>query len=71
MFALIDRPDIFDLRQGNSFVEYLLEEGYDVFLLDSGVPGDEDADLGLEYYVCDATPLGHRETLRAIRRRTS
>jgi polyhydroxyalkanoate synthase len=65
VFALINRPDIFDLRPGTSFVEYLLDEGYDVFLLDWGVPGEEDADTGLEYYVCDALPWGIRETLRA------
>jgi polyhydroxyalkanoate synthase len=64
VFALINRPDIFDLEQGNSFVEYLLDQGYDVFLLDWGVPGDEDGDLGLEYYVCDALPWAIRETLR-------
>ena len=65
VFALINRPDIFDLRPGNSFVEFLLEEGYDVFLLDWGVPGDEDADMGIDYYVCDELPWGMRETLRA------
>jgi poly[(R)-3-hydroxyalkanoate] polymerase subunit PhaC len=65
VFALINRPHIFDLRRGNSFVEFLLEEGYDVFLLDWGEPGDEDADLGLESYACDALPWGIRETLRA------
>jgi polyhydroxyalkanoate synthase len=65
VFALINRPDIFDLRPGNSFVEYLLEEGYDVFLLDWGVPGEEDADVGLDNYVCDALPWAMRETLRA------
>ena len=27
VFALINRPDIFDLRKGNSFVEFLLERG--------------------------------------------
>ena len=68
VFALINRPDIFDLRPGNSFVEYLLDEGYDVFLLDWGVPDDEDADIGLDYYVCDAIPWAMRETLRASRR---
>ena len=65
VFALINRPDIFDLRPGNSFVEYLLDEGYDVFLLDWGVPGDEDADMGLDNYVCDELPWAMRETLRA------
>ena len=65
MFALINRPEIFDLRPGNSFVEFLLEEGYDVFLLDWGVPGDEDADMGIDNYVLDELPWGMRETLRA------
>ena len=65
VFALINRPEIFDLRPGNSFVEFLLEEGYDVFLLDWGVPGDEDADMGIDNYVCDELPWAMRETLRA------
>lgn len=65
VFALINRPDIFDLRPGNSFVQFLLDEGFDVFLLDWGVPDDADADLGIEAYVCDALPWAIRETLRA------
>jgi len=65
VFALINRPDIFDLAPGASFVEYLLEEGYDVFLLDWGVPDDEDADMGIDTYVCDELHAGVRETLRA------
>jgi polyhydroxyalkanoate synthase len=64
VFALINRPHIFDLRPGHSFVEYLLSEGFDVYLLDWGVPGDEDADTGLDYYICDALPWGMREVLR-------
>jgi polyhydroxyalkanoate synthase subunit PhaC len=39
VFALINRPAIFDLRPGHSFVEYLLDGGFDVYLLDWGVPG--------------------------------
>jgi polyhydroxyalkanoate synthase len=65
VFALINRPYIFDLRPGNSFVEYLLEEGYDVFLLDWGVPDESDSDLGLDHYVCDEIPWAVREVLRA------
>jgi polyhydroxyalkanoate synthase subunit PhaC len=65
VFALINRPEIFDLRPGNSFVEFLLEEGFDVFLLDWGEPGDEDADMGIDNYVCDELPWAIRESLRA------
>ncbi len=65
VFALINRPAIFDLRPGGSLVEYLLEEGFDVFLLDWGEPEEEDADTGLDDYVCDDLHWAIRETLRA------
>jgi polyhydroxyalkanoate synthase len=65
VFALINRPDIFDLRPGNSFVEHLLDEGFDVFLIDWGYPEEEDADMGIEEYVCDELHWGIREVLRA------
>lgn len=65
VFALINRPEIFDLRPGGSLVEYLLEEGFDIFLVDWGVPGEEDADTGLDEYVCDELHWAIRETLRA------
>jgi polyhydroxyalkanoate synthase subunit PhaC len=65
VFALINRPDIFDLRPGYSFIEFLLDQGFDVFLIDWGVPDEEDADLGLDSFVCDELAWGIRETLRA------
>ncbi len=64
VFALINRPEIFDLRSGNSFVQYLLSEGFDVFLVDWGVPEEEDADMGLAEFVCDELHWAVRETLR-------
>jgi polyhydroxyalkanoate synthase len=65
VFALINRPDVFDLRPGNSFVEFLLAEGFDVFLIDWGYPDEEDADMGLDSYVLDELRWGIREVLRA------
>ena len=65
VFALINRPEIFDLRPGSSLVEYLIEEGFDVFLVDWGYPDEEDADMGLDEYVCDELDWAVRETLRA------
>ncbi len=65
VFALINRPEIFDLRPGGSLVEFLLGEGFDVFLVDWGVPGEEDAEMGLENYVCEELHWAVRETLRA------
>jgi polyhydroxyalkanoate synthase len=64
VFALINRSYIYDLRPGSSFVEYLLAEGYDVWVLDWGTPGDEDADVGLDYYVTRAIPAALRELRR-------
>ena len=64
-FALINRPEIFDLRPGSSLVEFLLEEGFDVFLVDWGYPDEEDADMGLDEFVCDELDWAVRETLRA------
>jgi polyhydroxyalkanoate synthase len=64
VFALINRPEIFDLRRGNSFVEFLLNEGFDVFLLDWGEPDEADSELGLEHYVCDQIPRALREVQR-------
>jgi polyhydroxyalkanoate synthase len=45
---LINRAYILDLRPGASLVEFLLHQGFDVFVLDWGIPGDEDADLSLD-----------------------
>ena len=67
VFALINRPEIFDLRAGHSFVQFLLDEGFDVFLVDWGVPDDEDADMGLAEFVCDELHWAIRETLRTSR----
>lgn len=65
VFALINRPEIFDLRPGGSLVEFLLDQGFDVFLLDWGYPDEEDAEIGLDDYVCDELPWAIRETLRS------
>jgi poly[(R)-3-hydroxyalkanoate] polymerase subunit PhaC len=65
VFALINRPEIFDLKPGGSLVEYLLEEGFDVFLVDWGVPDEEDAEMGIDDYVCDELRWAIREALRA------
>src|SRR5690348_17832707 len=45
VFALMNRPYILDLRPGHSFVEFMLQNGYDLYLLDWGEPGPEDKGL--------------------------
>ena len=56
VYALINRPYILDLMPGNSFIEHLVGEGYDVYMLDWGIPGDEDKDMSFEDYVLDYIP---------------
>jgi poly(3-hydroxyalkanoate) synthetase len=41
---------------GNSFVKYLIAEGYDVYLLAGGIPGLEDKNLSFENYILDYLP---------------
>jgi polyhydroxyalkanoate synthase len=65
IFALMNRSSILDLRPGNSFVEYMLAKGYDVYLLDWGAPGPEDASMGLEDYVLEYIPRAVRK-LKAV-----
>lgn len=40
--SLINRHYVLDLLPGKSFVEYLVEQGFDVFCIDWGTPSDED-----------------------------
>src|SRR5919112_835703 len=53
VYAPILRPYILDLVPGNSFVEYLLDEGFDVYLLDWGNAGPEDEHLSFEDWIPD------------------
>src|SRR5919199_6950581 len=64
IYALINRPYVLDLLPGNSFVEYLASEGFDVYLLDWGIPGDEDKDMTLGDYILDYLPRAVKKVLR-------
>ncbi len=64
VYALINRPYVLDLLPGNSLIEYLVEQGFDVYLLDWGVPGDEDRHLTFDDYVLDYIPRAVKKVLR-------
>ena len=38
VYAIVNRPFILDLRPGYSFVEHMLDEGFDIYLVDWGKP---------------------------------
>jgi len=61
---LINRAYILDLRPGASFVEYLLGEGHDVFLLDWGTWGPEDRGIDITGLVTRYIPRALREAAR-------
>ncbi len=64
VYAPILRPYILDLVPGNSFVEYLLSEGFDVYLLDWGILSPEDAHLSFENWILDYMPEAVQSVLR-------
>lgn len=66
VLPLINRAYILDLRPGASFVEFLLGEGFDVFLIDWGTPGDEDRALDVTTLITRYLP----RAARAIQRTT-
>ncbi len=51
-YALVNRPYILDLQAERSVVQQYLQHGFDVYLVDWGVPSDTDHVLTLEDYVC-------------------
>jgi len=61
VFAIMNRPHVLDLRPGHSFVEYMLQHGYDVYLLDWGAPGPEDRNLNFDNYTLDYLPRAVRK----------
>ena len=61
VFAIMNRPYVLDLRPGHSFVEYMLKHGFDVYLLDWGIPGPEDRNLKFDDYALDYLPRAIRK----------
>lgn len=48
VYSLINRPYIFDLAKGRSLIEFLCDQGFDVYLLDWSDPTSESAHMSLE-----------------------
>ena len=56
VMATTNRGFIFDLAPGQSLVEFLLRQGYDVFMLEWEPPRADEKNLGLDDYVLDFLP---------------
>jgi polyhydroxyalkanoate synthase subunit PhaC len=64
IYALINKPYILDLTPGSSLVEYLTNQGHDVYLLDWGTPGLEDRNMKLDDYIMDYIPRAVQKVLK-------
>jgi polyhydroxyalkanoate synthase len=51
-YALVNRPYILDLQSDKSVVRQYLDRGFEVYIIDWGVPSHADRFLNLEHYVC-------------------
>jgi polyhydroxyalkanoate synthase len=56
VYSLITRSYMFDLLPDNSLVAHLIADGFDVFLLDWGIPDESDAANSLATYVDEHLP---------------
>src|SRR6202046_4201962 len=56
VMATTNRGYILDLVPGQSFIEFLLNRGYDVYMLDWNPPRPEERSLRMEDYVLDFIP---------------
>ena len=64
VYALINKPFIFDLAPGRSFIEYMVDQGFDMYLLDWGIPGPEDQSITFDDYVTEYLSRAVRKVVR-------
>jgi poly(3-hydroxyalkanoate) synthetase len=62
---LINKPELFDLAEGKSVVEGMLKKGYEIYMVDFGVPGPDDTDRGFDFYA----KAVHDHNLKIIKRK--
>lgn len=64
VYSLYNRPYILDLAPGSSLIEGLVKKGYNVYLLDWGIPSLGDSQLSLDDYVLDYLQKGIKRAIR-------
>ncbi|MED4207429.1 alpha/beta fold hydrolase [Neobacillus mesonae] len=63
IYSLVNQPFILDLGPGSSTIQSFVEEGFDVYLIDFGVPGYEDKDLTINDYITKYIQKGVQKVL--------
>ncbi|APH03789.1 alpha/beta fold hydrolase [Bacillus weihaiensis] len=64
VYSLVNQPFILDMAPGNSVIENFTRNGFEVYLLDFGIPGYEDKDITAIDYVVDYIQKGVRRAIR-------
>lgn len=64
IYSLVNRPFILDLGHGKSSIEAFVQNGYDVYLLDFGIPGLEDRNISIDDYVKEYIQSGVQRAIR-------
>lgn len=64
VMSLVSKPYVLDLRPGNSFIEALIGRGFDVYMLDWGIPDATEADNTFETYCDQYIPFACAATMR-------
>ena len=63
VYSLVNKAFVLDMAPGASMIEAFVENGFDVYLLDFGVPGYEDKDITIDDYLVDYIQRGVRMAL--------
>lgn len=64
VMATTNKCDIFDLAPGQSLIGFLLDQGYDVYVMDWNAPTREESTLTIENYTLDFIPDCIRRVLQ-------
>lgn len=63
IYSLVSKPYILDLSPETSMIQAFTNKGYDVYLLDFGIPGYEDKDMTLDDYITKYIQKGVQRSL--------
>lgn len=64
VYSLVNKPTILDLLPNRSLIGALTNAGYDVYLIDFGVPGYEDGNMTIDDYILKYIQPGARVALK-------
>lgn len=64
IYSLVSKPYILDLDPNSSMIQAFTNKGYDVYLLDFGIPGYEDKDINLDDYISKYIQKAVQQSLR-------